>query len=876
MTAPAPGAPNEGSPQPPPSGEHPGGGSGAWDRVNGLFHQALELEPAEREAFLSKIAGDDPVLAGEVRSLLSAHQASTGFLATPLAVQLIGTASPGDKLGPYRIVEQIGRGGMGVVYRATRDDESFTKEVAIKLIDPGMRSDEILKRFRSERQILAMLDHPHIARLIDGGSAPDGSPYLVMEHVSGRPLLDYCDDQRLSIDARLAIFLAVCDAVQFAHQRLVVHRDLKSDNILVTDEGSPRLLDFGIAKLLSPEGGAPAGTVTAPLNRMLTPDYASPEQIRGEPATVAGDVYSLGVILYELLSGSRPLQFTTRTPEEILRVITQVDPAPPSSVAARSPAGAAADRRGDTTQRLKRRLAGDLDYVALKALEKDPARRYGSVEQLAADIRRHLDGLPVLARGRSTAYLMSRFVRRHRAAVVASGLVAVSLVAGLVGTAWQARVASQERDRANRRFTDVKDLAHAVVFDLHDAIANLPGSTKARETLVHHALRYLDGLSREARGDLSLQRELALAYSKVGDVQGRPMFPNLGQTSAALESYDKALSLLRAVSKAQPESTTVVHDLIVVSQRRSDLLGIMGRPREAMSEAANARQRILSELSRRPDDLRFQTDLCVAYGRLINMKQAAADTMGAIEECTAYLALAEKMFRASPGDPGYRRGALISCTKMAELRAMRGDRDSALIFYRRAEGLALEAVAALPNNTDASRDLSIVYGAHGLFLADGGELDSALAVYGHGMKIAEDLAGSDPDNALQQADVAAGHYEIGTMLMKGRRYAAAERRFAEAFDRYARLAAADTGNAESRTYMARSGRGAGEACGALADRARSQVDRSRWRTRALSWLGKSLDLYRGLAKAGALMGDETAAPQELDRLVAKARTEVGD
>jgi non-specific serine/threonine protein kinase/serine/threonine-protein kinase len=454
---------------------------------------------------------------------------------------------------------------------------------------------------------------------------------------------------------------------------------------------------------------------------MLTPDYASPEHIRGEPATVAGDVYSLGVVLYELLSGSRPFRFATRSPEEVLRVITEVEPASPSAVAARSPAGEAARRRGDTTSRLRRRLAGDLDHVALKALEKDPARRYGSVDQFAQDIRRHLAGRPVLARGRSTSYRMSRFIRRHRAALVGTTLVALALVAGLAGTTWQAGVARRERDRAQRRFDDVRQLAHAVVFDIHDAIASLPGSTRARETLVQHALRYLDGLSIEAKGDLSLQRELALAYSKVGDVQGRPMFPNLGQSAAALGSYDKSLALLAVVCAAQPESAMAVHDLVVVSQRRSDLLNVMGRPREAMSAALETRERILAELVRRPEDPLFQGDLCVAYGRLVNMKQAASDTLGAIEECTAYLQLVERLFRASPADPALRRGALIACTKMAELLEMRGDRPAALAHYQRAGGLAREAVAALPHTTDASRDLSSVYGVPGMFLASGFE-----------------------------------------------------------------------------------------------------------------------------------------------------------
>jgi non-specific serine/threonine protein kinase/serine/threonine-protein kinase len=852
-----------------PRPREPGAPPERWARVGERFHEALALVGVERAHFLASLEQEDAALAREVRSLLSAHEQASGFLAGPPATPPARGASPGDRLGPYRLVEEIGRGGMGVVFRATRDDGDFTREVAIKLIAPELRSDEVLKRFRAERQILAMLEHPHIARLLDGGTAPDGGPYLVMEFVRGRSLLDYCDAANLGIDQRIALFLQICDAVQFAHQRLVVHRDLKSANILVGEDGSPRLLDFGIAKLLVPEGAVPAATLTLPMQRMLTPDYASPEQVRGEPAAVASDVYSLGVILYELLSGRRPLQFPTRTPEEILRVVTQVDPLPPSAAVTRSPGGEAAIRRGDTTQRLRRRLMGDLDHVALKALEKDPSRRYATVDLLAQDIRRHVDGLPVLARGQATAYRMERFVRRHRAAVAAATLIVVALSIGLAGTTWQASVARRERDRAQRRFDDVRALAHAVVFDIHDAIANLPGSTRARETLVRHALRYLDGLSQEAKGDLSLQHELGVAYAKIGDVQGRPMFPNLGRTADALRSYERSLALLAEVARAEPESVTVVHDLIVVSQRRADLLRITGRTQEAMAEFLRAREQAQAQLARHPRDPLFESDLCVGYGRLIDMKSAAADTAGAIVECTGYLALVERLYAEHHGEQDYRRGVLIACTKMAQVRALRGDRDSVLVFYVRAESLARAAAAALPDNTDATRDLSIVYGAHGLYLAEVGALDSALAVYGKGQHIAEQLAAADPDNAMEQIDVADGHYEIGTMLSGGGRHEQALERFRDAAQRYRRLAAADTGNTQLRLSAAMSCRQAGEACQALSLRVSSAAERARWRQQAIEWLDRSLRWYQPLADAGALVGEDVGAPKAIRaRLVA--------
>ncbi len=852
-------------------GDSTGGSDAAWDRVHALFHEALERAPAEREALLARVAHDEPDAVAEVRSLLATHLEASGFLDAPPVSPFVSTLGPGDRLGPYRIVELVGRGGMGVVYRAARDDENFTKDVAIKLIDPGMRSDEILRRFRAERQILAMLDHPNIARLLDGGSTADSGPYVVMEFVAGRPLTRWCDDRALPIEERLNLFLTVCHAVQFAHQRLVVHRDLKSDNILVTDDGSPRLLDFGIAKLLAPEGADRDVTRTAPVHRMLTPDYASPEQVRGEPTTVASDVYSLGVVLYELLTGERPLRFTTRSPEEILRVVAETEPAPPSTVAARATTEDTARRRGLTTARLRRRLSGDLDDIVLRALEKDPARRYGSVELFAQDLRRHLRGLPVLARGRSTAYRLSRFARRHRAAIGAAALVTVSLVAGLVGTAWQARIAREERDRATRRFEDVRALAHAVVFDIHDAIANLPGSTKARETLVLHALTYLDTLSREAQGDRRLQRELALAYMKVGDVQGRPMFPNLGRPADALRSYERADTLLAEVLAALPDSDRVAHERLMVLQRRADMFYVLGKPKESLAATLRTREFAAAWLRKRPDSRMFLEDYGVSTGRLVDRLRDAADTLGAMRECEANLQIAERLFRLYPEYPEHRRSVLINSSKLADFHSMLGHRDSALAAYGRGEALALEAVRLRPDNTDARRDLSVVYGMEGLFLAESGRIDSAVAVYERGHRIAEALAAADPASVQFLDDVAVGHYELGTILVAGRRWPEALARFERAWEAFGRVAALDPDNAEGRTQQARSARAAGEACLARAAAADADTDRARWRADARTWLERSRAGYVALAAAGALTGEETAAPAELARLLASAR-----
>lgn len=862
MPPPQPPEPPQGAPPPEPSSREPMSAA-SWARVHERFHEALELGPVEREGLLAGLEREDATIAREVRSLLAAHLASSDFLSEPPALPAPHVLTPGDRLGAYRIVEQIGRGGMGVVYRAARDDGGFQRDVAIKVVNPGLQSEGILRRFRAERSILAMLDHPHIVRLLDGGSAPDGSPYLVMEHVAGTSLLEYCDGHTLGLDARLELFLQVCDAVQFAHQHLVVHRDLKSDNIVVTPEGSARLLDFGVAKLLAPETGLPEGTLTAPMQRLLTPDYASPEQVRGEPVSVASDVYSLGVVLYELLSGARPLRFETRTPEEVLRVVTQAEPVPPSVAAARSPEGAAAERRGDTALRLRRRIEGDLDYIALRALEKDPAQRYGSVELLAQDLRRQRDGRPVLARGRSTTYRLSRMLRRHRAAVLAATLVTLSLVGGLVGTTWQARVAKRERDLARQRFEDVRALAHSVVFDLHDAIAPLQGSTHARELLVSQALRYLDGLRKDAYGDPELQSELAAAYFKIGDVQGQPMFSNLGRSDSAGVSYEKCRGLLEALAIAWPESASVRRNLIVVTQRLADIQRVTGHLSRAVDMQVEARQRIRAELARPGADPMLLRDMGVACDRLFDLRIEQGDTLAALDEFVQADSSLRVLVALFPGDPINRRAELLTCAKRAGVFASLGRRDTARALFARAIALGRDAVAEQPNDTDALRDLSILYGMRANFLSEGGFVDSALAEYANAQAIVERLVVLDPANVVDRLGVSQGEFEIGRILMMGRRHREALGRFERASKGFAALAAADSGNAENRGFLARSCRGAGEACEALAGTRSPGADRDGWRARAIDWYERSLLAYGHLRRSGELTSFDATAPRAI-------------
>jgi serine/threonine-protein kinase len=439
----------------------------SWQKLKESFYAALDLPPGERSTYLEKLFANDPQSRAEIEALLQAHEKAGEFIEAPAFEQLQpGSPEPEpltekSPIGPYRLLRELGRGGMGVVYLAVRDDEVVKKQVALKIIQAGMTKEIIARRFRAERQALATLEHPNIARFLDGGFTEDSRPYYVMEYVEGEPIHRFCDSHRLSIRQRLELFRRVCAAVQYAHQNLIVHRDLKPDNILVTPTGVPKLLDFGIAKMLKPELSPHTLMVTKERWQLMTPAYASPEQVRGDPITTASDVYSLGVLLYELLCGHRPYRFKSRTPREIERVICEQEPERPSTAITRVEETGAED--GATTsvtpemvsktregppEKLKRRLAGDLDNIVMMAMRKEPQRRYASVEQFSEDIRRHLQGLPVIARKDTLGYRGSKFVKRHKTGVVAVALVILTLVGGIVATFWQAKIASDERDKA--------------------------------------------------------------------------------------------------------------------------------------------------------------------------------------------------------------------------------------------------------------------------------------------------------------------------------------------------------------------------------------------------------------------------------------------
>jgi non-specific serine/threonine protein kinase/serine/threonine-protein kinase len=508
-----------------------------WQQAEALFHEVVDLDASAREERLQK---EDAELRAEVLALVEAFDAAPELEPLHGAAPAAQTPETLGTIGPYQLERELGEGGMGTVYLGTRADQQYDKKVAIKLIRSGPGARALIDRFYRERQILAGMEHPNIARMLDGGLNEFGHPYIVMDYVEGQRLDRHCDENRLSVRERLELFRKVCAAVAYAHQHLVIHRDLKPSNILVTTEGEPKLLDFGIATVMRAQTAGADLTVTAGL--FLTPLYASPELVRGARVSVSSDVYSLGVILYELLCGRSPYHPFTLSPAQLIHAITTADPNFPSSPAtpsaddSLSPEEIAAARRL-TPAGLAAALRGEVDSIVLKALAKDPVERYRSVEQLSDDIGRYLAGEPVEAVRAGSWYMAKKFVMRHRVGVAAAAAIVVLLAAGVAGTTWQARVAEQ-------RFRDTRQLAKYLLFDLYDSVQRLPGSTPVQAAMAVESLAYLDRLSANKTSDRELQTEVAEGYFRTGNVLGNPVGPNLGKGADALASYRKALALI--------------------------------------------------------------------------------------------------------------------------------------------------------------------------------------------------------------------------------------------------------------------------------------------------------------------------------------------
>jgi tetratricopeptide (TPR) repeat protein len=742
-----------------------------WRLIEDLFHRALELPTEERAARLDEWCGDR-ALRAEVDSLLEAASAAERVMAP-------GAADPwaGRMIGSFRLERLIGRGGMGAVYLGRRIAGDFEQQIAFKLASSRFTSPWLRQRFLEERQTLASLSHPNIAALLDGGLTEEGEPYLVMEYIDGLRLDHYCDRTGASVAEIVRLSLQLCDAVSFVHRHLVVHRDLKPANVLVTPEGRIKLLDFGAAKLLNPDSQARSEATRLGV-RPLTPHYASPEQLLGEPTTAASDVYSLGVILYRLLTGRLPFEVEGDSSAEFAQAIAETAPVSPHAAITRPVLCEAAAHENDLSKR-RAQIRGDLDAIVLKALRADQKERYASVDELAADLRSFLEHRPVKARQGSLVYRAAKLIRRHAMGFAASALIACALAAGVAVTVHEGRVAAIEESRARQGFREVRRLANLLLFDFYDQVKQLQGSTDVQRRLVTQALRYLDGLARDAAGDPEVQLDLVEAYTKMGNVLGNPYEQNLGDATNAVVSLEKAVALAGELHRLRPKDPLVARRLSMARISLGEVHFSPGNTARAIEYSRSAAE-TLGELAARPGaavrEIQEAASAFDSLGDLHGLRRSASvgNLDAARESYRRSLTLHQRALNLEPGNVRSQRGIAILRMKIANTQ-FETEPAAATQGY----AAALAALDQLPEEARKAmptpRIAAVIRHKLGTLYGDIARPREAIPQLVFARDLFASIAARDPDDSRARFDLATVEVDLGHVRQTlGERAAARE------------------------------------------------------------------------------------------------------
>ncbi|HQZ82668.1 MAG TPA: serine/threonine-protein kinase [Pyrinomonadaceae bacterium] len=825
--------------------------SAQWKLIKDAFAAVGEMPPDDRQAFLN---GLDASVRADVERLIKADREAEDFIEKPVVAPRADrdTEEMPTAIDDYTIVEKLGSGGMGTVYLAHHAGEGFSQQVALKLIKRGMDTGLVLKRFLIERQILAALDHPNIARMLDGGSTPDGLPYFVMEYVDGREIREFCTAEKYGLDERLELFRKVCSAVVAAHRNLVVHRDLKPSNILVTRDGEPKLLDFGIAKLLSPDWSSDTDEATVTQFRVMTPEYASPEQIEGKATSTSTDVYSLGVILYELLTGARPYDTKGKAPNELIQFLLSSEPPRPSTAARTRESGKTASDTPATgggedplvrmTARIEatgvepKRLQGDLDNIVLKALRREQDRRYQSVEEFAEDVRKFQAGLPVTATADSRSYRLKKFIRRHRTGAVGVSVAAALLIAATGVTGWQYTVANRERNMAEQRFAQVRALARSMIFEYYDGIAAISGTTEIRQKMVTDALQYLDGLAAEGTAEPSLKREIAEGYEKIGDLLGNPFrYSGLGDTKGAVESYRKSFAIRQELFDADQNN---VEDLIGIrngEMRMCEGLWALGGFTEAKghcdksvsytqeaerrgvendrgaaidsyNRSSQVREQLAdydgalaiqqtalamtkADLAADPDDLKKAMAVAACEVRLGDITYQKRDYSGSLQHMLNALPAVERMYEQNKDAAKPKYNLAMMYGRVAAVQVEVGEVQPAVEYNRKAVALSEEIVAEDPKNNLSKMNLATLVGNYAESLCRTGKTSECFEQYHRSIKIYDDVYGADPSYNYSKGNYVSTQTYFADNLLKAGRTDEAVEHYAKALSMAKQLSA---------------------------------------------------------------------------------------
>lgn len=792
-------------------------------KIAEIFAAASELEPTAQNEFVKEKCAADVSLRLEIEELLGSlgEARENSFMSAPaleieaehLAEDVESDSRINEIFGHYKIIEKIGAGGMGAIYLAARTDD-FEKRVAVKIIKRGMDSDAILRRFRNERQILANLEHPNIAHLIDGGTTGDGLPFFVMEYVEGVTVDEYCRTKNLNETERLALFRKICAAVSFAHQKLIVHRDLKPSNILVTTGGEPKLLDFGIAKLLDSTDDA-----TKTEARVLTPAYASPEQTRGEIVGTSSDVYSLGVILRELLTEQSPMRTAEierwKTGGDEIKSEGRTDPNASFSTLD-SPL-----------------LTGDLRIIVLQAMRSEPARRYGSVEAFSEDIRRYLAGLPIAARKDSAAYRASKFVQRNRLAVAVAVLFVLSLIGGIAATLWQARIARHERAVAERRFESLQKSSRSMVSEIHQAMLNLPGSLEARKLLLQRAVEQLDTLAADAGENRQLQLDLADAYQNIGYLGDKPI-------PERTELFNKAIGFYQKILAQDAKDIEARKGLAMSKVNLADFARLRSETDEALSYNREAVTLLESVVADEPDNLKHKTALWnVSYNAALTLTQTGR-AAEALEICRRILPVAVELREKDSDDPSthrFRRPYLSRALATTNLIHL-GKYDEAITEIRVALDENEKNRAAFPDGMIERLDEGVFNHHLAIALERSGRREQAIEAMEKSPAAIEQLVKDDPKDLRYQTSAAQFNSLFGHLLARAGKPEEAVKYFNRAVELDERVIAADAAQKQAKADLAYAYGGRGNALARTGKTAEGLADER-----------KALTLYEELAAA---------------------------
>jgi eukaryotic-like serine/threonine-protein kinase len=824
-----------------------------------LLDEALPLDERGRRRWLQRLPLEHQDLADALRTALLSDADAIETLSTlpkilPACEARESAASgltPGFRVGPYELLRLLGAGGMAEVWLARRADGAFKRDVALKLPLQSFRRELLAQRFDRERDILAVLEHPNIARLYDAGVDQQGLPYLAMELVDGLPINQYCEQHGTSVETRLRLLVEVCSAVQYAHQRLVIHRDIKPSNILVTPDGVPKLLDFGIAKLLESTAGPGNPQETAAVVRLFTRTYASPEQINGAQITTASDVYSLGVVLFELLSGGVPQQsHPMGTPTFTLK-------APARTVAP-----------------LTRRQAIDLDNIVRMATHADPSRRYASVEQFAADLQRHLDVQPIMARRDSLRYRASMFVARHTPAVALASAAVLALTLTMAAALHEARVARAERARSERRFNDARQLANSLMTEIYGAVKDLPGATPARRLLVDKALQYLDGLSRDAVGDAALEGELATAYALVGDVQGNPYYPNLGDPRGALESYRKSLAIRARLAAASPGDPQLIRRLSGSYNQLGAALTGLGDFKGALESFQSALRMLLpvAEYSR---DAATLDQLAGAWFYVAGAAERTGDLDLAVDSIRHATAVRDTITASDPKQARdietHRAGDHARAAAILEEKLLLPD---AVAEQARAASILAALAGQQPENATIRSFLGKAYDGLGRMQEKTGHVAEAEQSFRSATQVHENQLSTDPKNAFTRQNLSDEYRHLGKLQLAQGALTPGMDSLKKALTVLEPLASADPNNTDLRASFADIyfGLGSGTESQARLESALSQ--RRGELRRACDWYRRSAEVWVDLGNRHLLDASRLDQPEEAARARAACEAEL--